>query len=172
MLMALPQLTFVLGGARSGKSAYAESLLAHTPFRVYIATAVAFDDEMQDKITDHQRHRGDEWETVEAPINVAQGIEAHPGRPLLLDCLTVWIGNLMHEEVDVDEHMSALVECLTAAPGPLVVVSNEVGLGLVPDNPMARRFRDYAGRLNQRVAAIAPRVVLVTAGIPLTLKDN
>lgn len=170
--MARPRLTFVLGGARSGKSAYAESLLADDALRTYIATAQAFDDEMRARIGDHQDMRGANWTTVEAPLALAEAITRQPHQPALLDCLTVWLGNLMHADRSLQQEGDRLVEALVAAPGPLVVVSNEVGLGIVPENDMARRFRDAAGRLNQQVAAVADRVVLVTAGLPMTLKGE
>ena len=170
--MTLPRLTFVLGGARSGKSAYAESLLAGSSHRAYIATAQAFDEEMAARIAQHRLDRGEDWRTIDAPIDLCAAIGSLDGTAALLDCVTVWIGNLMHEERDVNTEIDKLVDHLTAAPGPLVVVSNEVGLGIVPDNAMARRFRDFAGRLNQKLAAVAPRVVLVTAGIPQILKDE
>ena len=170
--MALPRLTFVLGGARSGKSAYAESLLANTALRTYIATAEAFDDEMRARINMHQNDRGANWTTVEAPLALAEAVAQLPNQPALLDCLTVWLGNLMHAERDLGQEGERLVEALVAAPGPLVVVSNEVGQGIVPENAMTRRFRDAAGQLNQRVAAVADRVVLVSAGLPLTLKGE
>ena len=170
--MTSPRLTFVLGGARSGKSAYAESLLAGSSHRAYIATAQAFDQEMAARIAQHRLDRGEDWRTIDAPIDLCAAIGSLDGAAALLDCVTVWIGNLMHEERDVSAEIDNLVDYLAAAPGPLVVVSNEVGLGIVPDNAMARRFRDFAGRLNQKLAAIAPRVVLVTAGIPQILKDE
>ena len=168
---SLPPLTFVLGGARSGKSAYAESLVAG-PGAVYVATAEAVDDEMGERIARHRARRGEGWTTVEAPLDLATALRTHargvPG--VLVDCLTVWLGNLMHAGCDIDREAGSLVESLAAPPVPVVLVANEVGLGVVPDNPMARAFRDHAGRLNQALAARADRVVLVTAGIPLVLK--
>lgn len=170
----LPPLTLVLGGARSGKSAYAESLFTG-PEAVYVATAEAIDDEMRDRIARHRARRGDGWITVEAPLDLAGALRTRTrdgSGGVLVDCLTVWLGNLMHAGRDVDREAGSLLESLApAAPkAPAVLVANEVGLGVVPDNPTARAFRDHAGRLNQALAGRADRVVLVTAGIPLVLK--
>lgn len=176
----LPPLTLVLGGARSGKSAYAESLFTG-PEAVYVATAEAIDDEMRARIARHRARRGDGWITVEAPLDLAGALRARtPARArtrngsggVLVDCLTVWLGNLMHAGRDVDREARSLLESLApAAPeAPVVLVANEVGLGVVPDNPMARAFRDHAGRLNQALAGRADRVVFVAAGLPLVLK--
>lgn len=170
-LDSLPSLTLVLGGARSGKSRYAESLFGGAG-GVYIATAEAIDDEMRARIGRHRERRDDRWTTAEAPLDLAGALRAHgrnaPG--VLVDCLTVWLGNLMHAGRDVDHEVRALIESLAAIEGPVVLVANEVGLGVVPDNPLARAFRDHAGELNQALAARAGRVVLVTAGVPLVLK--
>ena len=170
-LDSLPSLTLVLGGARSGKSRYAESLLGGAG-GVYIATAESIDDEMRARIGRHRARRDDRWTTAEAPLDLAGALRAHgrnaPG--VLVDCLTVWLGNLMHAGRDVDREVRALLESLAAIEAPVVLVANEVGLGVVPDNPMARAFRDHAGELNQALAARADRVVLVTAGLPLVLK--
>ena len=179
---SLPSVTFVLGGARSGKSAYAESLVAG-PGAVYVATAEAVDDEMGERIARHRARRGEGWTTVEAPLDLAAALRTHaPGASgVLVDCLTVWLGNLMHAGRDIDREARSLLESLAVTPvppvppvppAPVVLVANEVGLGVVPDNPMARAFRDHAGRLNQALAARADRVVLVTAGIPLVLKPG
>ena len=169
--MPRPPLTLVLGGARSGKSAYAESLVAG-PGAVYVATAEAIDEEMRERIARHHARRGAGWTTVEAPLDLAAALRAHaPGASgVLVDCLTVWLGNLMHAGRDIDREAASLLESLAVPPVPVVLVANEVGLGVVPDNPMARAFRDHAGRLNQALAARAGRVVLVTAGLPLVLK--
>ena len=168
----LPSVTFVLGGARSGKSAYAESLVAG-PGAVYVATAEAIDDEMGERIARHRARRGEGWTTVEAPLDLAAALRTPArGAPgVLVDCLTVWLGNLMHAGRDIDREGRSLLESLTGPEAPVVLVANEVGLGVVPDNPMARAFRDHAGRLNQALAARADRVVLVTAGLPQVLKS-
>ena len=167
----LDPLTLVLGGARSGKSAYAESLVAG-PGAVYVATAEAIDDEMGERIARHRARRGGGWTTVEAPLDLAAALRGDVlgASGILVDCLTVWLGNLMHAGRDIDREAASLLESLAVPRAPVVLVANEVGLGVVPDNPMARAFRDHAGRLNQALAARADRVVLVTAGIPLVLK--
>ena len=162
----MPRLTLVLGGARSGKSAWAEGTLKGG---TYIATAEALDHEMADRIRRHRHRRGPTWSTVEAPIELSAAI-AEATRPLLVDCLTLWLSNLMHAGHDVDAEIGRLCDALGAGPGPVVVVANEVGLGIVPENALARAFRDHAGRLNQRVAALADRVVLMVAGIPMVVK--
>ena len=174
----LPPVTLVLGGARSGKSAYAESLFAGGRDVVYIATAEAIDDEMGERIAAHRARRGEGWTTVEAPLDLgavvrARATKASGGTPgVLVDCLTVWLGNLTHTARDIDREVRSLLESLVAPSAPVVLVANEVGLGVVPDNPLARAFRDHAGRLNQALAARADRVVLVAAGIPLVLKGS
>ncbi|UIJ70725.1 bifunctional adenosylcobinamide kinase/adenosylcobinamide-phosphate guanylyltransferase [Aurantimonas sp. HBX-1] len=165
--------TLVLGGARSGKSAYAERLIessGRTP--VYIATGRAFDGEMETRIAAHRARRGLQWRTVEAPLALCQTLrdEAGPQGAVLVDCLTLWLTNLMLEGRSVTQECDALVSDLASVTGPVVLVSNEVGLGIVPDNRMAREFRDHAGRLHQAVAAMATTVVFVAAGLPLTMK--
>jgi adenosylcobinamide kinase/adenosylcobinamide-phosphate guanylyltransferase len=170
---SLPGLTLVLGGARSGKSRCAEGLtqLAAPPW-IYLATAEALDDEMRERIAHHRSHRDSHWQTIETPLNIAEAIIAHSAtrQPILIDCLTLWLNNMMLAERDVAEASDRLIIALVQAPGPIVVVSNEVGLGIVPDTPLGRRFRDAQGQLNQRVAAIADRVVMMVAGLPLNLK--
>ena len=164
--------TLVLGGARSGKSAHAEALLEGGS-ALYIATGQALDGEMAERIDHHRRRRGPHWSTLEEPVELAQALDnvLRPDRPVLVDCLTLWISNLMHAGRDVDRAVDALCEVLVRPNGPVVLVSNEVGLGLVPDNALAREFRDHQGRVNQRVAAICRKVVFVAAGLPLVLKD-
>jgi adenosylcobinamide kinase/adenosylcobinamide-phosphate guanylyltransferase len=171
----LPPLTLVLGGARSGKSLYAERLIeAAAPGATYCATAEAYDDEMAARIAAHRARRGAFWHTVEAPLAVAGVIaaEANPERPLLIDCLTLWLSNLMMAEAPIDEEFATLRVALRDAAGAIVLVANEVGLGLVPQTPLGRRFRDAAGRLNREIAALADRVVFITAGLPLVLKET
>lgn len=168
------RVTLVLGGARSGKSAYAESLAErHKGPKFYIATAEAFDDEMRERIKHHRGNRsGDGWETIEAPFELAKTIRNHASTKsfILLDCITVWIGNLMHKQLAVTPQVDGLCSVLAAAQGTIVIVSNETGLGIVPDNPMARAFRDESGRANQAIAKIAEEVIFVAAGLPLKLK--
>lgn len=163
----------VIGGARSGKSRYAQAraeALALKP--VYVATAQAFDAEMALRIARHQADRGPQWRTVEAPLALAEtiAVQATANRVLLVDCLTLWLTNLILGEHDPVAARAALLDSLRAAAGPIVLVTNEVGLGIVPENALARRFRDEAGWLNQALAAVVDEVQLVTAGLPLRLK--
>jgi adenosyl cobinamide kinase/adenosyl cobinamide phosphate guanylyltransferase len=163
-------LHFVLGGARSGKSRYAESLFAAEPACVYIATAQAFDDEMGARIAEHQERRDARWTTFDAPFDLVGALKEAGDRPVLVDCLTLWLTNWMLAEFDHDAAGERLVSYLSTRQAMTVLVSNEVGLGLVPETPLGRRFRDAQGRLNQRVAAAATRVVFVAAGLPLVMK--
>lgn len=167
----LPPLTLVLGGARAGKTAHAMRLAGGG---VYIATAEAGDAEMRARIARHRTERGMHWRTVEAPLELAAAIrtEAAGTAPVLVDCLTLWLNNLLHARRDPVAACDELLAACAGAQAPLVMVSNEVGLGIVPENALARRFRDETGRLHQRVAAMADRVELVAAGLPLTLKGN
>ena len=162
----------MLGGARSGKSSYAERSLttADTAPWIYIATAQALDDEMHDRIAEHRRRRGDGWRTVEAPIDLAGALRAHGETPVLVDCLTLWLTNMMLDDHDIAAATDALEEALADRIAPTVLVSNEVGLGIVPETKLGRLFRDEAGRLNQRIAARAGHVVLMVAGLPMTVK--
>lgn len=163
----------VLGGARSGKSAYSESLGADWPGpRVYIATAQAFDDEMAARIKTHRDRRGGDWTTVETVWDLPEELRSAVAVDafVLVDCLTLWLTNLILADKDCEQAVDALLDAIKDAPGTIVLVSNEVGSGIVPDNALARRFRDSAGITNQRVAQAADEVVLVTAGLPMTLK--
>ena len=173
MTVTSPGAVLVLGGARSGKSAFAERLVAETGLsRHYIATGRAFDDEMRERIARHREDRGDGWHTHEEPLALAARIAdvARADRAVLVDCLTLWVTNLMLEERDIAAECSGLLEALRQAPGRIVLVSNEVGLGIVPENRMAREFRDHAGRLHQKVAALVPEVYFIAAGLPLKMK--
>ncbi|MCB1443979.1 MAG: bifunctional adenosylcobinamide kinase/adenosylcobinamide-phosphate guanylyltransferase [Methyloceanibacter sp.] len=167
-------ITLVLGGARSGKSQFAERFVASLPRPwVYIATAEAHDDEMAARIADHRARRETFWETVEVPHELPQAIAAAPkSAVVLVDCLTLWLSNIMHGPFDVDRSMDQLEEALHRRENATVLVSNEVGLGLVPETPLGRAFRDAQGRLNQRIAAAASRVVFVVAGQPLIVKGS
>lgn len=173
MTSTSPGAVLVLGGARSGKSAFAERLVAKTGLsRHYIATGRAFDDEMRARIARHREDRGDGWQTHEEPLALATRIRdvARADRAVLVDCLTLWVTNLMLEGRDITAEFSSLLEAIRQVPGRIVLVSNEVGLGIVPDNRMAREFRDHAGRLHQQVAALVPEVYFVAAGLPLKMK--
>ena len=166
------KLTLVLGGARSGKSRYAESLIAALPPPwTYIATAEAGDAEMSERIAVHRGRRGAQWQTVEAPRDLAGSIAARERAPALVDCLTLWLSNLMLANADIEAEVVRLESALDAAAAPAVLVANEVGSGIVPETSLGRRFRDWQGILNQRIAARADRVVLVVAGLPLVLKE-
>jgi adenosylcobinamide kinase/adenosylcobinamide-phosphate guanylyltransferase len=164
----------VLGGASSGKSALAEALVAGTGRpRVYLATAEAWDAEMEQKIARHRAARGEGWRTVEAPRDLAGALrDVMPQEAVLIDCATLWLSNRMLDGADLEAEETRLVEAVAACPVPLVVVTNEVGLGIVPDTPLGRRFRDAQGRLNQRLATFCDLVVLVAAGLPLVLKGQ
>ncbi|MEH2475637.1 adenosylcobinamide kinase/adenosylcobinamide-phosphate guanylyltransferase [Nitrobacteraceae bacterium AZCC 2161] len=167
--------TLVLGGARSGKSAFAERLIHDSGLtRVYLATATAGDDEMTTRIAQHRKQRGDGWITIEEPLALVDALtrEATHGRAVLVDCLTLWLSNLMFAERDPEIEARRLVRFLGVAKYPIVFVSNEIGLGLVPETPLGRAFRDAQGRLNQIVAAAVPQVVFIAAGLPLWLKRH
>jgi adenosylcobinamide kinase/adenosylcobinamide-phosphate guanylyltransferase len=171
----LPAVTFILGGARSGKSRHAEALVTGAASAgTYIATAEAGDAEMTARIAEHRQRRGPFWRTVEEPLDLAGAILSHadPGRPILVDCLTLWLSNLMGAGRIIEHETETLSGALREARGPIVLVANEVGLGLVPETPLGREFRDAAGRLNQQTAAQADRVVFVAAGLPLVLKGT
>ena len=165
-------LTLVLGGTRSGKSAHAERLLADTghPSPLYVATAQPVDDEMRARIDAHRRRRPAAWRTLEAPVALAAAL-ADPA-PALVDDLALWLTNLLLAEADLDAHLAALERALARRSAATVLVSSETGLGIVPADPLSRRFRDEAGLLNQRVAALAATVTLVVAGLPLALKST
>ncbi|MCU0837295.1 MAG: bifunctional adenosylcobinamide kinase/adenosylcobinamide-phosphate guanylyltransferase [Rhodospirillales bacterium] len=171
---ALPAVTLVLGGARSGKSRYAEGLVEAAGSGLYVATAEAGDDEMAARIAQHRARRGTAWTTHEEPLDLADALRrlAIAERPILVDCLTLWLANVMAAGRDIAEETAALTRLLGRLAGPVVFVANEVGLGLVPETPLGRAFRDEAGRLNQAVAAVADRVVFVAAGLPLLLKGE
>jgi len=163
----------ITGGARAGKSRYAERLMRARPARhAVIATAMAGDAEMAERIARHKAERDRTWDIVEQPISVRSAIRnaARPDRIVLVDCLTLWISNLMAERRDIEIEISGLVGTLQIAAGPVIIVSNEVGLGIVPDNALARAFRDNLGRANQAVAAAADVAVFMVAGIPIVLK--
>ncbi len=166
---ACPLVTLVLGGARSGKSRHAEGLLAEARSPLYVATAEAGDDEMRERIARHRAERDTRWRTAEAPLALAEALGAEPG-PALVDCLTLWLTNLLLGGHDIEARVAALMAVLRRREAPTVLVSNEVGLGIVPGDALSRRFRDEAGRLNQRCASLAGSVFFVAAGLPLRLR--
>ena|SRR5689334_5526725 len=172
---SIAKLSLVLGGARSGKSRYAESLISALPPPWqppwnYVATAEPGDDEMAQRIAAHRARRGGSWRTIEAPRDLAGSLRSCKAAPVLVDCLTLWLSNLMLAGLDIDAELERLDDALSGATAPIVLVANEVGYGIVPDHPLGRRFRDLQGVLNQRIAARADRVVLVVAGLPLAVK--
>ena len=172
-MTGLPPVTLVLGGARSGKSRHAEALVESQPGAcIYLATAEAGDREMAERIARHRERRGPRWETVEAPLELAAALSelAGPDRAVLVDCLTLWLSNLLAAGRDPTAETERLVACLEALPGPVVLVSNEVGLGVVPDNALARAFVDHAGRLHQALGEAAQSVRFLAAGQVLHLK--
>ena len=174
MVKQIPNKILVLGGAASGKSAFAEGLLDGVTPRVYIATAQAFDNEMTDKIAQHKTRRGGDWQTIESPRGLAKAIEnAPPNAPqggILVDCMTMWLANIM--EADMDAEITAFLHVFETSEKRLILVSNETGLGIVPDSPDVRRFRQSQGELNQALAARADCVIQVIAGLPLVLKGQ
>lgn len=168
----MPHLTLLLGGAASGKSAFAEALVSETERRqIYIATAQGFDNEMKEKISQHQAMRGEDWHTIEAPLDPSPALAAATRDEIvLLDCATLWLTNVMLAELPWEKETDRFLDALRNCAAPVVVVSNETGMGIVPDHPLGRAFRNAQGRLNQRLANQADRVALVVAGLPLSLK--
>ena len=171
--MSGPRTTLVLGGARSGKSRYAEGLASgHTGAKIYVASAQGGDAEMRARIAGHRERRGEGWTTLEAPLDAVGAIAGADASEsfILFDCVTLWVSNLMAVGRDVEAEMARLAALLPRIVGRLVIVSNEVGLGIVPDNALARAFRDEAGLANQMLAEAADEVVFMAAGLPLKLK--
>ena len=167
------RVTLVLGGARSGKSRYAEGLFsAWPPPWSYLATAEAGDDEMTTRIEAHRARRDTRWQTIDAPRDIAAALARCDGTPALIDCLTLWLSNLLLANADIEREIGRLENVLAAAAGPVVLVANEVGSGIVPDYPLGRRFRDLQGMANQRMAALADCVVLMVAGLPLAVRGT
>ncbi len=165
----------ILGGARSGKSALAEQRAAASGLTItYIATAQALDEEMAARIEHHQQQRPDHWQLVEEPLELAAVLKQHaaPDRCLLVDCLTLWLNNLLADDSTFERYRREFLELLPQLPGEIILVSNEVGLGIVPLGELSRRFCDESGRLHQAVAARCERVTFVTAGLPMTLKGE
>ena len=170
----MSRLVLIGGGARSGKSRFAETTArALEGPRAYVATAEPFDDELRARIARHRADRGDAFETVETPLTLAQTLESLPHPVVVVDCLTLWLGNLLHhgwEDERIEDEIAHVARAARGRHGTTCVVINEVGLGIVPDNAMARAFRDHAGRLHQKIGAIAGEVHFIAAGLPLKLK--
>ncbi len=173
------KIIFIIGGARSGKSNFAlEEASRVSGKKAYIATAEALDEEMMHRIEEHKRKRGNDWITYEEPLKIADVIKKIEGKysVIVIDCLTLWLSNLMYSNLNIKAEIESLVDVLKNSElrtqnSELVVISNEVGMGIVPENEIARRFRDIAGILNQKVAEISDEVYLIAAGIPVKIKD-
>lgn len=177
--MAKPHVSFIFGGARSGKSLFAEQLAVQISdstdaAKIYIATATAGDAEMTDRIAKHKDRRGNDWALVEEPLALAEALKSHAAynRVLLIDCITLWLTNILLADRDITAEIATLVETLQIMDGHLILVSNEVGLGIVPDTALGRRFQDFSGQANREIAAVADYVAFVAAGLPLTLKGS
>lgn len=170
----LPSLSFVLGGAASGKSVFAENLILGSGLTpVYIATSRVWDDETKTRVDVHKARRDTTWDTVEAPFDLSPALtSATPQHAVLIDCATMWLTNHLLEENDLRQIQSRLLHALSTCPAPVVIVSNEVGQGIVPENTLARRFREAQGRLNIALAAQSTLVVQVVAGLPNVLKGS
>lgn len=170
---SLPPLTLIIGGQRSGKSAHAEGLIGNVQPAVYVATGEVRDDEMAERVALHQERRGDNWITAEEPVDLGRALLEHnqTGRPILVDSLAMWVANLIEEGYDLETELFGLVDALERLTSPVVLVSDEVGLGVIPNNALARSFVDELGYVNQSLAGRADRVVFVAAGLPLPLKE-
>ncbi len=165
--------TLVLGGACSGKSKFAEQLVLESGLEpVYVATAQIWDEEMRDRIDEHVKRRGNKWHLVEATHDLEAALQQadDASRGIIVDCLTLWLTNLLLAEADIHARFASLLEQLKSMQAPVVLVSSEVGMGIVPENKMARVFRDHAGRLHQDLAEMATEVFLVAAGLPIKIK--
>ena len=174
----MKKITLMIGGCKSGKSRHALELAEKlNSRRIFIATCIPFDEELKERISRHQQERDETWKTVDVPINLPEAISAHDGNNtvLLVDCLTLWINNLLMASEDqsyVDQNVEKLLQSLSRARCPVILVANEVGAGIVPENRLARLFRDAAGSANQRIAAAADQVIYMVAGIPMTIKGE
>jgi adenosylcobinamide kinase/adenosylcobinamide-phosphate guanylyltransferase len=166
------RLTLVLGGARSGKSRHAQTLaMATPPPWVYVATAEALDDEMRERIAKHKAARGDGWSMIEAPTELARAVaDAPTSAPVVIDCITLWLSNLMLGDHDIDAAVARFIKCLDGRTAPTIVVSSEVGAGLVPETALGRAYRDKVGLVNQHLAVNAHTVLFMVAGLPMPLK--
>ncbi len=170
------KITLITGGARSGKSRYALDLAGRCDSAAFIATSVPSDDEMKQRIENHKKERGGSFATIEEPVDLAGAVTSLPGGTgtAVIDCLTTWLGNLTHDQPDKEifPEIDAFLRTIEAPPCNLIIVTNEVGMGIVPDNAMARRFRDIAGNVNQKVAGLADEVILMVSGIATTIKGE
>ena len=164
----------VTGGARSGKSSFAEKRTKQLGSSLmYIATSEIIDSEMEKRVAEHQARRGSEWQTLHAPLKLAEALSETDGKgPCLVDCLTIWLNNLIFHNEDTIVATKELIKVLEQRSDPVVLVTNEVGSGIVPENALARRFRDEAGRMNQIISQVADEVYLSVSGIPLQIKPN
>ena len=166
-----PNITLITGGARSGKTRHALAMSGDVQPCTYIATAELRDAEMQEKAARHRQERGSRWETIEEPYELANRLETLSGGIVVVDCLTIWLSNWMHrDEAQVEPQIDALCSSFQTANCHVIAITNEVGLSIVPENPLARRFRDWSGLMNQRVAATADAVYLMVCGIPSRVK--
>ena len=174
MLNFSRSLTLVLGGQRSGKSAYAEALIGEETKALYVATAQAFDEEMTARVATHKKRRGSNWITLEEPFDLAGVVVANSGSscPVLIDSLAAWVSNLIVGDKDFEKQTENFIDALRGIKSSFVIVSDEVGQGIIPDNALARRFIDALGKINQLIAAQADTVVFVTAGLPRILKGK
>ena len=172
----MQKITLILGGTRSGKSAYGEMLaLKNFSSPIYIFTAQAWDDEMKSRIKTHKKRReGKNWKDIEAPIELGTAIKnnATSNNCILVDCLTLWLTNILLAGQDIDDAINELLQMIKACPGEIILISSEVGLGIVPENSMARQFRDFSGKLHQKLAIEAENVLLMVAGIPMVVKGT
>ena len=169
----LPRTTLILGGARSGKSLFAENVLEHYEQKTYLATAVAHDSEMKKRVEKHRARRGPSWQTIEESTDVTDVISTYgeKGVPLLLDCLTLWAMNLLSAGHDHHQEVKRLLDTLERIAGPVVMVSNEIGLGVIPETKLSRLFVDLQGDINQAVAKVSDRVIFLAAGLPIVMKN-
>lgn len=169
------KIVFITGGARSGKSSFAMAEASRiNGKKAYIATAEALDEEMRQRIENHKRQRGNDWVTYEEPLKIAEVIKEIEGKysAILIDCLTLWLSNLFMNNKKIEREIESFCCSLSTVHCPLFIVSNEVGMGIVPDNELSRKFRDMAGLLNQKIASTSDEVYMVMAGIPAKIKEK
>lgn len=168
----MPKVSLILGGAKSGKSKYSEDLTSNYENKIYIATAEARDGEMKDRIKAHQKQRGTSWQTIEEPLNIKDHIQSlhEPNSVILIDCITLWLSNLFEQNCNIETETNLLLKTLPNCSADVILVSNELGLSIVPENALARKFRDEQGILNQKLAKVATNVVFIAAGLPINLK--